>query len=327
MSVLNDFSALHTAITGKPASNDVVQIIQAACELAGSGDEEFPQYLRTVAQDLVARRTHPPTEIPEQERGFSWLFRELSPALPGSELRNESKDDVFVLPSLQLAVVITRGTVETYSVVPWSEKTPSSPNELVVLNAFDPTFDQVREWAYSPNMRLTAQDEEAIVSHINYIPLLIELAADPQCPKRTYLLAIVDGYVVGIQRNGYDRQLLKQCQLQAAQTTAPDLQTWAQDLAYLAEYLDGQDSVTLETAREITRIVLTGRYRPSLVVKELALTDWWQFTTSFPDNGYEIDKLYICQISGALVWSRDTLTHADLVPYTNPIKRDDPLRQ
>jgi hypothetical protein len=323
MSVVDDFSALYTAISGQPADDAIVQIIKAACQLAGS-EQDFPRYLRTIARDLLARHTREPTEIPEHERGFSWLLRELSRALPGSELRNEVEGDIFVVPSLQLAAVITRGGAETYAIVPWPEQAASSAEEPIILGTFDPTFEQVREWAYSPNMRLTAQDEVVALSQPHLLPLLIELAADPACPKRAYILAIADRYLTGAGA-AYDRDLLEQARIQAARTTAPELQDWARDLAYLAEYLDGQGPVTLAAARELARITMLGRNHPGIALREESVADWWRFTSYFQDDNTLISSLYINQASGALVWSRDALTAADLSPHAQPAKRDDPL--
>jgi hypothetical protein len=254
------------------------------------------------------------------------LLREISPLLPGSEFRDEVGRDVFVLPSLGLAVVVTRGPAETFSILPWSQREDSLPGARLVLGTFDPTFDQVRLWAYSPDMRLTTQDEEFAVSHPRYLPLLIELAADPACPKRRYLLSIADGLVAAVGRGGFDRELIARARVLAASTSAPELVDWSRGLAYLAGYLDSHGSVSLEAAREVMRIIFTGRYRPGVIVRESSVDYWWEFTASYPEGG-EIDRLYVSQSSGALVWSKRPLSVVDLAPHGNPPKRDDPLQE
>jgi hypothetical protein len=262
--------------------------------------------------------------VPERDRGYSWILRELLPVFPGSEFHDEGAEDVFALAALGVAAVMSRGASETHSIVPWPLR-PSAAGGPVVLGTFSPSFDQVRQWAYAPDMRLTAQDEVAAVSSPVYLPVLLELASDPKCPKRQYLLGIVDGYVASARNGVYDRKLLAEIRDLAARSSAADIRAWASDLGYLADYLDGHGPVSEGTACEIARITMLGRYRPNLELNESRAGDWWEFTAKCPDPG-PVDRLYVHSGTGALRWSRDARTEGNLAGFANPARRDDPLR-
>ena len=63
-----------------------------------------------------------------------------------------------------------------------------------ILNDANPRLDTVRRWGYDEQLWLIEQDEDLILGDVQYIPLLLEFAADPACPKREYALRIVRNY-------------------------------------------------------------------------------------------------------------------------------------
>jgi len=329
MSPSDELADLFTTLTGAPPGARTRAAFADLCVLAGREDEAFPPYLRAMVQALRARQPHRPRLVPERDRGYSWLLRELQPALPDSEFIAAGHREYLVLHRIALAGVVDVRDPETYAVVPWPE--PSEPSEASVptarvLGTFDPTDEQIRHWAYAPDLRLTDQDEHAALSQPRLLPLLITLAADPRCPKRDYLIAIVDEYVSAAQRGRYDRRLLEQVRAQAAAAGPADLRAWAIDLAYLLDYLDGQGPVCLAAAREIARLTMSGRYRPGIALHEGQVGDWWAFTAAFTADGWEIDHLYINPATGALRWSGKRQSADELAAYTHPVSRDDALR-
>jgi hypothetical protein len=68
---------------------------------------------------------------------------------------------------------------------------PYKPEEEI-LNDAEPSLDTVRRWAFDERLWLMEQDEDMILADVKYVPLLLELAADPDCPKARYCLSIVE---------------------------------------------------------------------------------------------------------------------------------------
>ena len=54
------------------------------------------------------------------------------------------------------------------------------------------TDGKIRKWAYDENAILLEQDEDLVLHDWGYGPTLLELAADPHCPKADYILDILD---------------------------------------------------------------------------------------------------------------------------------------
>jgi hypothetical protein len=65
------------------------------------------------------------------------------------------------------------------------------------LDNINPTFDEVRAWAGDWDVMFTDQDEDLILYADEYVPILMELASDPACPKGYYCLTILAGYSRG----------------------------------------------------------------------------------------------------------------------------------
>ena len=55
-----------------------------------------------------------------------------------------------------------------------------------------PTADELRAWAYTPDATEPMQDWDLIIlQHSGYRALMLDFAADRQCPSRTYFLAVL----------------------------------------------------------------------------------------------------------------------------------------
>jgi hypothetical protein len=326
MSTLKSFCDLYQEITGFPPDNRTINSFQYLFDLAGQIDRDLPSYLCNIIKTLAEKKPLQLTNVPEDERGFSWLLDDLSQILPESEFCAEPQKNVLILRNLGLTVSVTRNGGERYTIEPWSEKPDSSnnPEEPIVLNEFDPTSEQIREWAYSLNIQLTQQDEVLAFCQPVFFPLLIELVDDTNCPKRDYILSAVHSYVASARGGVYDRKLLKELQAQAAQAKTLDLRAWGKDLEYVLNYIDGEGPVSLEDARRFSEIAMLSR-NPDLYLREEGVGSWWRFVTRSKSFNFESASLYICQFSGAVLHSKKVLEIEDLSPHENPEKRDDPL--
>ena len=64
-----------------------------------------------------------------------------------------------------------------------------------ITDNVNPTNDDVREWGYDEDLFLMEQDEDLLLYGTEYVPVLLELARDPACPKREYAIAILGQFV------------------------------------------------------------------------------------------------------------------------------------
>ncbi|MGI8982503.1 MAG: hypothetical protein ACR2FY_24995 [Pirellulaceae bacterium] len=63
-----------------------------------------------------------------------------------------------------------------------------------VLDDADPSPETVRRWAYNDDLVFIEQDEDLILHDTKYVPLLLEFASDPSCPKGGYSLGILEDF-------------------------------------------------------------------------------------------------------------------------------------
>lgn len=324
MTIQTEVAALCRKLVEHPDEDVLRDAVTSMVQLSGREVYDFPEYLIDIMHALANGELRNLSPVAERDRGYAWLLQELLPILPETEFLDDIGRDLFICHRLQRAAVVSRGGEEHYGVIPWPE-IAFDPASIQVMDAFDPSLVQVRQWAYAPNLRLVAQDEAAVVSHPVYLPLLIELADDPGCPKRHYLLSIADAYVTSVQRGGYDQQLLSQVCEWATAATSQEVQAWAKSLKYLLAYLREFGPVSYEVARTVADIVFRGRSRPSIILEEIQVESWWVFYTRIPNTNRVIDYLYVNKGSGTLVWSREPMDETTLARHAQAPHRDDPL--
>ena len=56
---------------------------------------------------------------------------------------------------------------------------------------YDPTSEELREWAFDSEEAVPEQDWDIILSTIPYEDLFLELASDLECPKSVFFLSIL----------------------------------------------------------------------------------------------------------------------------------------
>lgn len=319
-----EFARLYETVTGSTADDALNTAVESMIQLSGRGPDRFPAYLSILADSLARRQILAPAPIQKEDRGYAWLLRELLPLLPGCDFNDdEPKRELFICEPLERAAVVDRGK-ETYAVVPWPDATADDAKERII-GSFDPTEEEIRRWAYDPDLLMYVQDEEAILSRRANIPLFIELASDPKCPKRGLIIAIADDYVSNARGGSYDRELLEETIRLAGAETREDINSWSRDLQFLLAYLNGHGPIEIDTARTVCRLIMEGRFRPAVEIREETLGRWWQFSTWNPHTNGATDFLYICRDSGALIWSREPVTESDIEPYASPRQRDQHL--
>jgi hypothetical protein len=70
-------------------------------------------------------------------------------------------------------------------------------------SAYNPTPEQLREWAASPDAEEPVQDWDLWLSHLPHEILYLELAADWNCPARQYFLELLYLIVGDAVRTGF----------------------------------------------------------------------------------------------------------------------------
>lgn len=107
-------------------------------------------------------------------------------------------------------------------------------------NPWDPTDEEIREWAFEANA-LCPEDWDLWITGIGKDELLLELAGDDACPKREFFLRclyLLVGDAVRTERRQIDRALLdKLFALAEASQNAP-LQKWVSRSRHLIEHPD-----------------------------------------------------------------------------------------
>ena len=58
-------------------------------------------------------------------------------------------------------------------------------------NPYNPSYEEIKNWAYSENAIEPVQDWDIIVEWEKYPDLIIELVADKNCPTNKYFLGIL----------------------------------------------------------------------------------------------------------------------------------------
>lgn len=98
-------------------------------------------------------------------------------------------------------------------------------DEDVPLNA-----DAIRLWAYDEDIYLIQQDEDAVLWEWDFVPILLELATDPECPKADYAFSITDDFARCMIVHQEHRDLVEARKAieWAEQKTAPAILKWAE---------------------------------------------------------------------------------------------------
>ncbi|PXY20514.1 hypothetical protein BAY59_31140 [Prauserella coralliicola] len=85
-------------------------------------------------------------------------------------------------------------------------------------------------WAYEPLTLAPRQDYDLELAVVDFAPLLLEMASDPACPKRDYVLGVLYILAGEAVRSGFrspSRSQLEQVVQQAERAVDPWVTTWA----------------------------------------------------------------------------------------------------
>jgi hypothetical protein len=70
----------------------------------------------------------------------------------------------------------------------------AKPVEHYLLDEGEPDEAMIRRWAFDPDAELMEQDEDLVLHDWRFAATILDLAADPSCPKSDYILGIWDDF-------------------------------------------------------------------------------------------------------------------------------------
>lgn len=172
-----------------------------------------------------------------------------------------------------------------------------------VTNNCNPTGDEIREWGYDVDLYLIEQDEDLILIGLDYVPVLLNLAEDPECPKQSYALSILEDFSrqAALYHKSNDLLGLKQI-LTSLQTTERSIEKWQSYSHRLLNYQETPFAVDETRAWTMAQDLL-GLSRAIEI--EMA-TDWVQQSDTwyFSLIARQRECLSIDKQAGSYVYSR-----------------------
>lgn len=116
-----------------------------------------------------------------------------------------------------------------------------------ITDNYNPTPDDVRVWGYDEDLYLMEQDEDLLLYRGSYVPVLLELAQDPACPKAFYALLILGHFSreSALRRDAATLDVLRR-QTQSLHSAQSEVQAWRDFVRRLLSY---QESATVDEAK------------------------------------------------------------------------------
>ncbi|WP_035614885.1 hypothetical protein [Haloferula sp. BvORR071] len=179
--------------------------------------------------------------------------------------------------------------------------------EVVNLDDWNPSEETLRKWAYAENLALADQEEDLILQEEAYLPLLLELADDPACPKADYILSCLDHYLmfrVLLGKEEFDLAIVEKGAVLAGRATSGSIRDWGQLQQRRLEYRQGTGPVSRETALVMARDLLIGICRRADLSLVGERDDTWEIELSVPPENRHRERLSIDKQTGRFSFSR-----------------------
>jgi hypothetical protein len=131
-----------------------------------------------------------------------------------------------------------------------------------VLDNTDPTIQEVKEWGYDEEYIFIQQDEDLILHDSKYVSVLLELAADKNCPKTDYCFSILMHYthLKLATRNSSELELIER-NIQAYNGQLPqNIEKWKELFSYLYNFIKNPQTITESVAESIAYNLTVGDF-------------------------------------------------------------------
>jgi hypothetical protein len=130
------------------------------------------------------------------------------------------------------------------------------------LDEVNPSPEQLREWGYDDDLYLTSQDEDLLLHNVAYLPILLELASDPACPKQYYATSIVYYYsqLCVLHKRHAEAEAISGIIDTAPQDVDPLVREWCDDFRWIVDRLQRPRALAADEAERLAWGLLVGRY-------------------------------------------------------------------
>ena len=143
-----------------------------------------------------------------------------------------------------------------------------------VLDEVNPTHQQIIEWGYDEEMWFTDQDEDLILHDTEYLPSLVQLASDVDCPKQDYCASILDYFIQQsfLFRNEAELKVIHQFMRQAQMETKW-LKNWKKRFLCTFDIFMNPQSISIEMCTKIATELNIGDYSHRVINQLRTLTN------------------------------------------------------
>lgn len=130
------------------------------------------------------------------------------------------------------------------------------------LDEPSPSPEQLRAWGYDDDLYLTSQDEDLLLHDVAYLPILLELASDPVCPKQYYGASIAYTYAQLCVLRKRLAEVEAMCAIVEAVplNVDPLVGEWRDDFRWIADRLRHPRALSVDEAERLAWGLLVGRF-------------------------------------------------------------------
>lgn len=130
------------------------------------------------------------------------------------------------------------------------------------LDEVNPSSEQLRAWGYDDDLYLTSQDEDLLLHDVAYLPVLLELASDPACPKQSYAASIAYTYaqLCVLRKRRAEVEAIRAIVEAAPPDVDPLVGEWRDDFRWIADRLRHPRALSADEAERLAWGLLVGRY-------------------------------------------------------------------
>ena len=130
------------------------------------------------------------------------------------------------------------------------------------LDEVNPSPGQLRRWGYEDDLYLTGQDEDLLLHDVKYLPILLELASDPACPKQFYAASIVYTYaqLCVLHKRRAEVEAISAFVEAIPPDVAPLVGEWRDDFRWITDRLLSPRPLSADEAERLAWGLLVGRY-------------------------------------------------------------------
>lgn len=164
----------------------------------------------------------------------------------------------------------------------------------------------IRRWAFDPDLELMQQDEDLALHEWRFAETVLELAADPACPKADYILDIWNYFTRHSLVHQVPSDLVAArhaLSLAEKYNSHSGIRRWIAEQTARLRYVEGVGCVDRATALTMADTLLNGGDRKCLIVILRESDTHFLMQQSFPNPNYK-EWLLIDKQTGEFRYSR-----------------------